>query len=162
LNQLVPKFDCVAGRCTDPLQVPQGGIPVGTPMDMATHQVRIVFEKVPASDIEVPAPAGSTYPFVLKPNILAVTGPGGTPVPGDAYLDLSGPPKETSDPVLSPFGPALVFHSSGSLAPTTTYTIQLNADMIQDRQENPISNQAGEILTGMRTWTFTTAAAGLR
>lgn len=75
---------------------------------------------------------------------------------GTAYWDPTGSPITTSDPIRSPYGPAIVLKPGRVLAPNVTYTVKLTASMVTDRKGNPMADQNGNVVSGTYTKTFKT------
>jgi len=77
-------------------------------------------------------------------------------VPGTALWDPSGSPTLSSDLILIPYGPALVFKPNAPFNAGAQYTIKVNASLVTDRAGNPMADQNGNVVTGTYTKTFTT------
>jgi hypothetical protein len=59
--------------------------------------------------------------------------------------DPAGAPEFTSDPILSPFGPAIQISPMG-LIHANKYTVVIHPGLIQDRNGNPLADQNGNLL----------------
>jgi Big-like domain-containing protein len=141
----VPDVSCRGGLCTDPLRA--GNAPLTPPEthrrgELGGTQVRIVFSKLLADGVE------------NTPNLIEVDDWTGAAVAGMIYWDPSSS-VTTVDPVVSPFGPAIVFKPNAPLAPHATYTIKL-APSLRDRQGHAVADQSGNVLAGPFTMSFTT------
>ena len=146
LGGVEPDFSCTpAGTCSDPLAA--GLAPLTPPETHRTGeaggtQLRLVFNKVLSSNNA----AG---------DVLEVDDATGAKVAGDAYYDPSGG-ASSSDPVRSPYGPALVFKPAAPFDAQAQYTIKINAALVSDRSGNPMADQSGTPVSGTYTKTFTT------
>ena len=152
LQQVSPNVACTsAGTCTDPLAA--GDAPLTPPEtgrqgEAGGTQLRLVFNKLLSSSI--------------KPSdVLEVVDAAGTPVPGTALWDPSGSPTVSSDPILIPFGPALVFKPNTPFNAHAQYTIHVNAALVTDRSGNPMADQTGVVVTGTYAKSFTSEALTL-
>lgn len=149
LQQVSPNVACTtAGTCTDPLAA--GDAPLTPPAtgrqgEAGGTQLRLVFSKL--------------LPSTIKPtDVLEVDDASGTAVPGTALWDPSGSPTVSSDPILIPYGPALVFKPNAPFNAHAQYTIKVNASLVTDRAGNPMADQNGVVVTGTYTKPFTTEA----
>ncbi|MGZ3429067.1 MAG: Ig-like domain-containing protein, partial [Polyangia bacterium] len=146
LGGVAPDFSCTpAGVCSDPLAA--GLAPLTPPETHRTGeaggtQLRLVFNKVLSSNN-------------AATDVLEVDDATGAKVAGEAYYDPSGL-ATSSDPVRSPYGPALVFKPTAPFDAQTQYTIKINAALVHDRSGNPMADQNGTIVSGTFTKTFTT------
>jgi hypothetical protein len=68
--------------------------------------------------------------------------------------DPGGTPDFTSDPILSPFGPAIQLSPLG-LIHSNEYTVVIHPGLIQDRHGNPLADQNGNLLTADLKLKFT-------
>lgn len=147
LQYTVPNVACHAGYCTDPLRA--GAAPLTPPEthrrgEAGGSQIRVVFNKLGVEN---------------TPNLIELDDWTGAAVAGSAYWDPSGS-LLTSDPIVAPFGPAIVFKPNAPLAPHATYTIKLPA-ALHDRQGHGLADQQGNVLAGPFTMTFTTEELAL-
>lgn len=147
LEHQSPDVSCTAaGTCTDPLAA--GAAPLIPPAtghqgEMGGTQLRLVFSKLLSSTI--------------KPSdVLEVDDATGTAVPGTALFDPSGSVTLSSDLILIPYGPALVFKPNAPFAAGAQYTIKVNASLVADRAGNPMADEKGNVVTGTYTKSFTT------
>lgn len=145
MQRVVPDFSCKAGLCNDPLRA--GAAPITPPEkhlvgEYGGTMIRVVFNKLLASGIE------------KIPNLVELDDWTGAPVPGVFYWDPTGA-LATADPILSPYGPAIVFKPNAVLAPHVTYTLKLAAGLT-DRQGNAVVDQGGNAIAGAYTKTITT------
>jgi hypothetical protein len=146
LGGVEPDFSCTsAGVCSDPLAA--GLAPLTPPETHRTGeeggtQLRLVFNKVLSSN------SAAT-------DVLEVDDAAGAKVAGDAYYDPSGLPT-SSDPVRSPYGPALVFKPTAPFQAGVQYTIKINAALVKDRDGNPMADQNGTVVSGTFSKAFTT------
>ncbi|MCA1664661.1 MAG: Ig-like domain-containing protein [Myxococcales bacterium] len=152
LQHVSPNVACTAaGSCTDPLAA--GDAPLTPPEtgrqgEAGGTQLRLVFNKLLSSTI--------------KPSdVLVVVDAAGTPVPGTALWDPSGSATVSSDPILIPYGPALVFKPNAPFNAHAQYTIQVNASLVTDRSGNRMADQNGVVVGGTYTKAFTTEALTL-
>jgi hypothetical protein len=160
IAQTTPPLECSdpsGGVCVDPLKLPATGVP----LNAGDTNIRLVFNKLLANDIEdvMTDPNGAPlpgHPYALKPGIVELLGPGGTPVPGTtAVWDNSGSPDFTSDPILAPFGPSILI-TPGGLDPSTTYTVRIHPGLLRDRNGNPAADRFGTLLSDPTDYSFTT------
>ena len=79
-------------------------------------------------------------------DVVEVDDASGTPVPGTALWDPSGSPTVSSDPILMPYGPALVFKPNAPFNAHAQYTIKVNASLVTDRAGNPMADQNGIVV----------------
>lgn len=143
-----PDFSCTAaGVCNDPLAAglaPLIPAETGNPGEEAGVQIRLVFSKL-LKMTEADAAAA-----------FQILDASGTAVAGKASWDPSGSPTNSSDPIKSPFGPALVFKPSAPLAPHANYTVKVDSSKISDRAGNPMADLNGAVQTGFVSKPFTT------
>jgi hypothetical protein len=177
-------YTCRKGVCNDPLKVPRTGVPFNpdipgeeampamppmpamgcTPATGPTEpteaippvpgmSVRIVFNKL--LDPAKITSDGTT----LLPGIVELIDDGsGTTIPFDtlnAIWEPSGAPEFTSDPILSPFGPAIQI-SPLALTHNRKYTVIIHPALIQDRSGNPLGDQDGNPVSGDLKYSFIT------
>ncbi|HEX6838427.1 MAG TPA: Ig-like domain-containing protein, partial [Polyangia bacterium] len=147
LQQSAPDFSCNAGVCNDPL-APVGPAPLIPPAtgrqgEAGGTQLRLVFDKL------LPASISPTQ-------VLEVDDASGAPVDGTATWDPSGSPTVSSDLILIPYGPALVFKPNAPFQASTQYTIKVNAALVTDRNGDPMADQNGNVIAGTFTKAFTT------
>src|SRR5439155_873154 len=116
----------------------------GAPGEAAGIQIRLVFSKL--LDM-TDANAAAAF------DILDAAG---AKVAGTATWDPAGSPTNTSDPIRSPFGPALVFKPSAPLAPHASYSVRLDSSKIADRAGNPLADLNGAVVSGFLAKTFMT------
>ena len=57
------------------------------------------------------------------------------PVPSVTYWDPSGSPVNTFDPLIAPFGPAVVLEPQSPLLPDTVYRLVLDPTNLLDRKK---------------------------
>jgi hypothetical protein len=146
LQRIEPDVSCSpAGKCTDPLAA--GLAPLTPPERHALGeaggtQIRLVFNKLlPAS---VPANM-----------VVEIDDPSG-PVAGTTVWDPSGSPVASSDLIITPYGPALVFKPNAPLLASTAYTIKVNSALVTDRSGDPMADLHGTVVSGTYTKQFTT------
>ncbi|MDB4967351.1 MAG: hypothetical protein JWN44_3040 [Myxococcales bacterium] len=162
-----PDFSCTKGLCNDPLAPTPGGVAIGIPEtpdpgQVGGSQIRFVFNKILNSSFETVTIDPTKLPgtektYKLAPGIMELDGPDGKAVaPGATYWDPTGSPANTSNPIRTPFGPALVFKPGNYLAPNVTYTVKLTSSMVTDRKGNPMADQNGQVVSGTYTKTFKT------
>lgn len=159
-----PDFTCSpAGVCNDPLAAAAAPIipaETGAAGEAGGTQVRLVFDKLLNASFETVAidPTqlpGSNKTYQLAAGVIEIDDPDGKALAGPQLWDPSGSPTTTSDPITSPFGPALVVKPLG-LSPSTTYTIKVDASKVTDRKGNPMADQNGNVVSGTYEKTFTT------
>ena len=147
MQHIEPALTCgQAGTCNDPLAA---GLAPLTPPE--THrqgeaggtQLRLVFNKLLGDAIKTEV-------------VLEVDDASGAPVTGLAEWDPSGADNISSDVILIPYGPALIFKPDAPFQAGATYTIKLDANKIFDRAGNPLADQNGTLITGTYTKSFTT------
>ena len=147
LQHVSPDVACSdAGVCTDPLAA--GLAPLTPPESHATGeaggtQIRVVFNKLLPANIPVS-------------QILEVDNAAGAPVDGAVSWDPGGSNTLSSDLILQPYGPALVFKPNAPLQASATYTIKVNASLVTDRNGDPMADQNGNVVSGTYTKPFTT------
>ena len=148
LQQYQPDFSCTAaGTCNDPLAAGPAA-PLVPPVthrqgEAGGSQLRLVFNKL--------------LPSTIKPgDVLEVDDASGAAVAGSAFWDPSGAPGVSSDPILIPYGPALVFKPNAPFEAHMQYTIKVNASLVTDRSGNPMADQNGTLVTGTFTKAFLT------
>ena len=151
LQQVAPDVSCNAGVCNDPIAA--GLAPLVPPAtgrqgEAGGTQLRLVFSKLLPSTI---APA----------DVLEVDDAAGNRVAGTATWDPSGSPVLSSDLILIPYGPALVFKPTAPLQASMQYTIKVNAQLVTDREGNPMADQNGTVVAGTFTKSFTTESLAL-
>ncbi|MDB4965407.1 MAG: hypothetical protein JWN44_1096 [Myxococcales bacterium] len=143
-----PDFSCTAaGVCNDPLAAgvaPLVPAVTGAPGEEAGIQIRLVFSKL--LDMTDAKAAGAF-------EVLDATG---AKVAGMASWDPSGSPINSSDPIRSPFGPALVFKPAAPLAPHQSYTVRIDSSKVVDRAGSALADQNGAVVSGFLTKPFTT------
>ncbi len=147
LQQVSPEVTCTpAGTCSDPIAA---GLAPLTPPE--THrsgeaggtQLRLVFDKLlPAS--------------IMPTQVLEVDDATGAPVDGAVSWDPGGSPLYSSDPLLIPFGPALVFKPNAPFDASASYTIKVNAALVTDRNGDPMADQNGTLVGATYAKTFAT------
>jgi hypothetical protein len=148
VQQVSPDVSCTAaGTCTDPLAagpaVPLSPPDTGRQGEAGGTQLRLVFSKL--------------LPSTIKPSdIVEIDDASGAMVAGNVYWDPSGAPGVSSDPILIPYGPALVFKPNAPFDAHMQYTIKVNASLVTDRAGNPMADQNGAIVSGTFVKTFTT------
>lgn len=148
LQQVSPDVSCTpAGTCSDPLAAgaaaPLTPPATGRQGEAGGTQLRLVFNKL--------------LPATIKPGeIVEVDDAGGAPVAGDVTWDPGGSPSVSADPILDPYGPALVFKPTAPLDAHAQYTIKVNAALVTDRAGNPMADQNGAVVSGTYVKMFTT------
>ncbi|HEX9104005.1 MAG TPA: Ig-like domain-containing protein [Polyangia bacterium] len=153
LQQVAPDFTCTqAGTCNDPIAAGAAAplVPpaTGRQGEAGGTQLRLVFNKL--------------LPSTISPtDVLEVDDAAGNRVAGAATWDPSGTPNVSSDLILIPLGPALVFKPSSPFEAHVQYTIRVNAKLVTDRQGNPMADQNGTIVAGTFTKSFTTETLAL-
>jgi hypothetical protein len=147
MQHIEPLLTCgQAGLCNDPLAA---GLAPLTPPE--THrqgeaggtQLRLVFNKLLSASVKTEV-------------VLEVDDATGAPVSGLAEWDPSGAANISSDVILIPYGPALVFKPDAPFQAGATYTIKLDTSKVTDRVGNPLADQSGALITGTYTKSFTT------
>lgn len=143
-----------AGVCRNLLAA--GPVGIGSPME--GNAVRLVFSKPldPAlDDLEMDS-MGNSFP-TLKPGIAEVDDSTGAEVPARKAYDPTGA-AVTFDPIKAPFGPAIELDLMRPLAPSSQYTIKLNATRVVDRDGRTLTDSSGRPLPASYTLTFMTEA----
>ena len=146
LQQAVPDVSCNNGLCNDPIAA--GVAPLVPPAtgrqgEAGGTQLRLVFNKLlPAS--------------ISPPDVVEVDDAAGNRVAGTVTWDPSGTPTVSSDLILLPLGPALVFKPTAPFEAGVQYTIKVNAQLVTDRQGNPMADQNGNVVAGTFTKSFMT------
>jgi hypothetical protein len=147
MQHIEPTLTCgQGGLCNDPLAA---GLAPLTPPE--THrqgeaggtQLRLVFSKLLDASIKTET-------------VLEVDDASGAAVTGIAEWDPSGAANISSDVILIPYGPALVFKPDAPFQAGAQYTIKLDGSKVRDRAGNPLADQSGTIVTGTYTKAFTT------
>ena len=145
-----PDVSCsAAGFCTDPIAAGLAPlVPPEThrPGEAGGTQIRLVFNKLlPAS--------------VDTAKVIELDDASGAAVAGTVAWDPSGSQDESSDLIIAPYGPALVFRPTAPLHASASYTIKVNAALVTDRDGNPMADQNGVVVAGTYTKSFTTEGA---
>ncbi len=146
VQQVAPDVSCTNGLCNDPLAA--GLAPLVPPAtgrqgEAGGTQLRLVFNKL--------------LPSTISPgDVLEVDDAAGNRVAGTASWDPSGSPVVSSDVILIPFGPALVFKPTAPFEAGVQYTIKVNAQLVTDRAGNPMADQNGNVVAGTFTKSFMT------
>ena len=147
LQHVSPDVACTsAGLCSDPLAA--GLAPLTPPEshvagEAGGTQIRLVFNKL------LPASIPATQ-------VVEIDDASGTPVVGTVTWDPAGSQTASSDLILQPYGPALVFKPDAPLNASATYTIKVNAALVTDRNGDPMADQNGVVVAGTYTKSFTT------
>jgi hypothetical protein len=142
-----PDVSCsAAGFCNDPIAAGLAPlVPPEThrPGEAGGTQIRLVFNKLlPAS--------------VDTAKVMELDDASGAAVAGTVAWDPAGSQDESSDLIIAPYGPALVFRPTAPLHASATYTIKVNAALVTDRDGNPMADQNGVVVAGTYTKSFTT------
>jgi hypothetical protein len=143
-----PDFSCTsAGFCNDPLAAgaaaPLTPPESGAPGELGGTQVRLVFNKLLPSTIKAA-------------DVAELDDASGAKVDAEISWDPTGSPSVTSDPILTPFGPAIVIKALAPLDASTQYTIKLNGALVTDRSGNPMADPSGAVVTGFYSKQFKT------
>ncbi len=147
-----PDFSCTpAGTCNDPLAA--GVAPLtppesGAPGEAGGTQIRLVFNKLLPATIQAA-------------QVAELDDAAGNKVAADAIWDPTGSSTTTSDPIRSPFGPAIVLKPTAPLDANAQYTIKLNGALVTDRAGNPMADPSGAVVSGVYTKPFTTEKLAL-
>jgi hypothetical protein len=160
-----PDFSCtLAGYCNDPLAA--GAAPLTPPEsglagELSGTMIRLVFNKLLNSSFETVTVDSTQLPgsdkiYAVEAGIVEIDDATGAAIGGQVYWDPSGSPTNSSDPILHPYGPALVFKPLSPLSPNATYTVKLTAARITDRDGNPLADQNGNLVSGIFAKPFTT------
>jgi len=151
LQQAAPDTSCNNGVCNDPIAA--GLAPLVPPAtgrqgEAGGTQLRLVFSKL--------------LPSTIAPmDVVEVDDAAGNRVPGVVTWDPSGSPTVSSDLILIPYGPALVFKPNAPFEASATYTIKVNAQLVTDREGNPMADQNGAVVAGTFTKSFTTESLAM-
>jgi hypothetical protein len=147
MQRIEPALTCtLSGTCTDPLAA--GLAPLTPPEshrvgEAGGTQLRLVFSKLLSATIQ-------------PTEVLQVADSSFTPVPGLVEWDPSGAANISSDVILIPYGPALVFKPNAPFQAGMQYTIKLDTTKIADRDGHPVADQSGTVVTSPYVKTFTT------
>ncbi|HEY2745651.1 MAG TPA: Ig-like domain-containing protein [Polyangia bacterium] len=147
LQHVSPEVMCTqAGTCSDPIAA--GLAPLTPPETHRTGeaggtQLRLVFDKLLAASI-------------MPEMVLEIDDASGAPVDGVASWDPGGSPTFSSDLLLVPYGPALVFKPNAPLDASASYTINVNAALVTDRNGDPMADQNGVLVGATYSKTFAT------
>lgn len=129
--------------CHDPQSVLEVMPPIGIPALLGGSQIRLVFSKLLNPNIDTLDQDAGVY---LLPAGLISLFEGEEEVMVDSFYDVGGSPDVTSDPVGTPFGPALVMKPYLPLHAASTYTIRIDPTMIVDRKGQMALDSAGNAL----------------
>lgn len=157
------------GQAYDSCTAATGARPVyiGTPVAQGGNTIRLVFNKLLDPSIETVTldPATGKNNYQLAAGILELDGPDGKEVmvdkmgsegtPPGYYWDPNGSPRETSDPINIPFGPALVIKPQGPLSPSAKYTIKVDSSRLFDHKMQPATDAKGTKLPNPYLISFT-------
>jgi hypothetical protein len=134
------------GMCPDPYSADETPAAIGVPGTQGGDQIRLVFQKQLDPNIEVPTipmtgpMAGMITGYTLKdPTIIGIYDSSGKEMVAQKYWDSTGA-TVTSDPIVNPFGPALVIKQKTPFLPLTMYSIRIKPDQIKDAKGQALAS----------------------
>lgn len=105
----------------DPQSLLAGPPAIGTPIEHGGNQLRLVFDRLLDPAVDVSA-------------AVKLVGPRGEVLPALTYFDPSGVFGESSDPISTPYGPAIVLKNETPFSAGTSYALRVDAAAIRDRE----------------------------
>ena len=147
LQRVAPDFSCNAGVCNDPIAAgplaPLVPPATGRQGEVGGTQLRVVFNKLLQDSI-------------MPDAALEIDDAAGNRVAGETTWDPTGLPNISSDLILIPYGPALVFKPTAPFEASQEYSIKIASPLVMDRSGDPMADQNGNVVSGTYTKTFTT------